>query len=86
MHSHCLQRKPWAVLINGHTPNITANKTNIRVKIYGFTIQGVFHVRLLGTRVKTRNCISEPGSQEPYRDTCIENPYTKYIVHVRPGD
>jgi hypothetical protein len=25
-------------------------------------------VRLLGTRFEARNCISEPGTQEPYRD------------------
>jgi hypothetical protein len=25
-----------------------------------------FHVRILGTRFEARNCISEPGPQEPY--------------------
>jgi hypothetical protein len=25
-------------------------------------------VRLLGSRFEARNCISDPGSQEPYRD------------------
>jgi hypothetical protein len=31
-------------------------------------------VRLLGTRFKARNCICEPGPQEPYRDIFFETP------------
>jgi hypothetical protein len=31
-------------------------------------------VRLLGTRFKARNCISQPGLQEPYRDIFWEHP------------
>jgi hypothetical protein len=53
-------------------------------------------VKLLGTRFKARNCISEPGPQEPYRTIFLTTPCNKnYLVktvhflsistgHIRP--
>jgi hypothetical protein len=35
-------------------------------------------VRLLETRFKIRNCISEPGHQEPYRD--FETPFAILVL------
>jgi hypothetical protein len=38
-------------------------------------------VSQLGTRFETRNCISEPGPQEPYKDF-LEQPYTLFMLHT----
>jgi hypothetical protein len=39
-------------------------------------------VWLLGTRFKARNCISEPGPQDPYREIFLKRPAVSRQVSV----
>jgi hypothetical protein len=69
---------------------MTQNKNCNNMKINPHYIQAVFHVKLPWTRFKARNCISEPGPREPYRDIyfgtpCRANSNKTYVLGLAAG-
>jgi hypothetical protein len=66
--SRFFMRKYFYMLQKFSTTSTTNHKVALAQKCK-FNVQGVSkysHVMLLGTRFRARNCISEPGSQDPY--------------------